>query len=225
MLRSSRPGTLALLSVFVLGTPACGDDAMPTSPTSSAAPPRTVAVLGDSLAVSPSLQASFPAELQRRLDAERLPWRVVNAGRNGDTTAQGLARLDDVLRARPSVLILALGANDGLRGVPVPTVHRQLDEIVRRATASGARVLLCGMETPPFRGWDYSMAFHGIYPEIARTHQLPLVPFLLAGVFGNLDMNQPDMIHPNAAGARRIAETVWPFLEPMVRDAPVVSAR
>ncbi len=199
---------------------------MPTSP-SSAAPTvaRTLAVLGDSLSVSPSRDAAFPAVLQRKLDAERLPWRVVNAGRNGDTTAQGLARLDDVLKVRPEILVVALGANDGLRGVPVASVTKQLDAIVTRAQAGGARVLLCGMETPPWRGWSYTAAFHEIYPGLARQHRLPLVPFLLAGVFGNLDLNQPDMVHPNAAGAQRIADTVWPFLAPLVRTSGVVSTR
>ena len=224
MLRGTRAGALALLTSFV-GTTGCGADAMPTTPSTSSPAFRVVAVLGDSLSVSPSPEASFPAVLQRRLDAEGFNWRVVNAGRNGDTTAQGLARLDDVLRDKPTVLILALGANDGLRGVPVSTVRRQLDEIIRRATSSGVRVLLCGMETPPFRGWEYSLAFHAIYPELAAAYDLPLVPFLLAGVFGNFDLNQPDMIHPNAAGAQRIADTVWPFLEQMVRAASQTATR
>jgi acyl-CoA thioesterase I len=223
MFRSAIAGATALLAVL-LGTTACGADAMPTTPTSSAAPVRTLAVLGDSLSVSPSHQASFPAVLQRRLEAEGLRWRVLNAGRNGDTTAQGLARLDEVLAAQPSVLVLALGANDGLRGVPVSMVERQLDEIIRRARARGVQVLLCGMETPPLRGWEYTMQFHRIFPGLARAHDVPLVPFLLAGVFGNLDLNQPDLVHPNAAGARRIADTVWPFLEPLVRAGEALTA-
>lgn len=223
MLPGTRAGALALLAALV--NPACGANDMPTGPSSPTAAVRTVAVLGDSLSVAPSRDASFPAVLQRRLDAEGLHWRVVNAGRNGDTTAQGLARLDDVLREQPALLIVALGANDGLRGVPVSSVRRQLDEIIRRATASGVRVLLCGMETPPFRGWDYSLAFHALFPDLAQAHDLPLVPFLLAGVFGNLELNQPDMIHPNAAGAQRIAQTVWPYLEPMVRGTALSSAR
>jgi acyl-CoA thioesterase-1 len=198
---------------------------MPTSPSSSTVQTQLVAVLGDSLSVSPSSEASFPSVLQRRLQAEGYPWRVVNAGRNGDTSAQGLARLDEVLHQQPAILIVALGANDGLRGVPVATLRRQLDQIITRARARNARVLLCGMETPPFRGWDYTLAFHAIYPELAREHDVPLVPFLLAGVFGNLDLNQPDMVHPNAAGAQRIAETVWPFLEPMVRGAVATPTR
>ena len=222
------PGTgaraLALL-ISLVGTTACGPSAMPTAPSTPTASSPVVAILGDSLSVSPSPEASFPAVLQRRLEAEGLTWRVVNAGRNGDTTAQGLARLDYVLREKPAVLILALGANDGLRGVPVSAVRRQLDEIIRKSMSHGVRVLLCGMEAPPFHGWDYSLSFHATYPDLARTYDLPLVPFLLAGVFGNFDLNQPDMIHPNAAGAQRIADTVWPFLEPMVRVGSLTGAR
>ena len=213
MLRSTFAGTCALFAALVC-TPACGADAMPTSPTAS--PTRTVVVLGDSLSVHPGPSASFPAVLQRRVEQAGLPWRVLNHGRNGDTTAQGLARLDEALRQRPAVLVLALGANDGLRGVPVSMVHSQLDEIVRRAKAAGARVLLCGMETPPFRGWEYTRQFHAVYPDLASTHDLPLVPFLLMGVFGNLELNGPDMIHPNAAGAARIADNVWPHLVPLL---------
>lgn len=226
MFRRTTAGVCAL-GAALFSALACTAHPMPTSP-SSVAPPlaRTVAVLGDSLSVSPSRDASFPAVLQRKIDAEHLPWRVVNAGRNGDTTAQGLARLDDVLKARPEILVVALGANDGLRGVPVASVTRQLDAIVTRAQASGARVLLCGMETPPWRGWSYTAAFHEIFPDLARQHGLPLVPFLLAGVFGNLELNGPDMVHPNAAGAQRIADTVWPFLAPLVRPAAgVLSTR
>jgi acyl-CoA thioesterase-1 len=224
MLRITGAGVLALLTSVVAMT-ACGAHAMPTAPSASNPSVPVVAILGDSLSVSPSREGSFPAVLQRKLEAEGLQWRVVNAGRNGDTTAQGLARLDDVLRAKPAVLILALGANDGLRGVPVSAVRRQLTEIIRTSTSRGVRVLLCGMETPPFHGWDYALAFHAIYPDLAAAHDLPLVPFLLAGVFGNFDLNQPDMIHPNAAGAQRIADTVWPFLEPMVRTGSLTASR
>jgi acyl-CoA thioesterase-1 len=109
--------------------------------------------------------------------------------------------------------------------VPVSAIKRQLDEIIRTSTSRGVRVLLCGMETPPFHGWDYALAFHAIFPDLAAAYDLPLVPFLLAGVFGNFDLNQPDMIHPNAAGAQRIANTVWPFLEPMVRTGSLTAER
>ncbi len=194
----------------------CGGENRQAAPSETTAPGRVV-VLGDSLAVSPTRAESFPAVLQQRLTAEGLPWEIVNAGVSGDTTGGGLARLDNLLASNPQLVILALGANDGLRGVEPSQIRRNLDEIIRRAKSAGVDVLLCGMETPPLRGWNYTLAFHNIFPELARDHDLPFVPFLLTGVFGNRDLNQDDLIHPNAAGALRIAETVWPYLEPLVR--------
>ena len=154
----------------------CGRERTPTQPSTSE-PPRLIAVLGDSLSVSPSPDESFPAVLQRRLATDRPGWMVLNAGMNGDTTADGLARLNTVLARRPQILILALGANDGLRGVPVERIHAQLTAIIERSQAASAQVLLAGMETPPLRGFDYSLAFRGIYPELARRFDVPLVPF------------------------------------------------
>ena len=154
--------------------------------------------------------------LEDRLEEKALPWKVSNFGVRGDTTAGGLRRLDEVLQSNPAVLVLALGANDGLRGVETTTISRNLSEIIARVKARGIQVLLCGMETPPLRGWNYTVAFHNMYPGLAREHDVPLVPFLLAGVALDPEMNLEDMIHPNKAGARRIAETVWPFLEPLL---------
>jgi acyl-CoA thioesterase-1 len=175
-----------------------------------------IAVLGDSLAISPTRADGFPSVLKERLEDHALDWQVSNYGIRGDTTTGGLRRLDVVLRDNPTVLILALGANDGLRGVPVATVKHDLSEIITRAKARGVRVLLCGMETPPLRGWSYTLAFHNVFPELAREHDVPLVPFLLAGVALDPEMNLEDMIHPNRTGAKRIADTVWPFLRPLL---------
>ena len=196
----------------------CGRDRTPTQPSTSE-PPRLIAVLGDSLSVSPSPDESFPAVLQRRLATDRPGWMVLNAGMNGATTADGLAQLNTVLARRPQILILALGANDGLRGVPVERIHAQLAAIIERSQAASAQVLLAGMETPPLRGFDYSLAFRGIYPELARQFDVPLVPFLLTGVVANPDLNQSDLVHPNRDGARRIAENVWPYLVPLLSRA------
>ena len=186
----------------------------------SAQPAPVVVVLGDSLTAGPGLSASeaYPALLQQRARDAGYPHRIVNAGVSGDTTADGLRRLDAALVPDTKVLVVALGANDGLRGVPVETVKRNLAEILQTAKERGIRVLLCGMETPPSRGWEYSVDFHFIYPDLAREFDVPLMPFLLAGVVGNAGLNLSDGAHPNAAGMRAIASAMWPFLEPLLRE-------
>jgi acyl-CoA thioesterase-1 len=204
---------------FGLFAIACDSASSLTQPSQvpDARPLQRVAVLGDSLAISPSRDEGFPAVLEQRLTDARSPWTVINAGVRGDTTTGGLRRLDEVLGQNPAVLIVALGANDGLRGVDISVISRNLDEIITRAKTRNSKVLLCGMETPPLRGWAYTLGFHNIFPTLAREHHVPLVPFLLAGVALDPDMNLEDMIHPNAAGARRIAATVWPHLEPLLQ--------
>jgi acyl-CoA thioesterase-1 len=194
----------------------CDGDAGPTSPSATVDPIHRVAVVGDSLAISPSRGEAFPAVLQSRLDERRLNTSVTNFGVRGDTTTGGLRRLDEVLGGDPDIVIVALGANDGLRGVPLATITRNLTEIIERTKASGADVLLCGMETPPLNGWNYTLGFHQVFPNLASTYRVPLVPFLLEAVVLNPDMNGDDLIHPNAAGARQIAATIWPYLEPLV---------
>lgn len=213
--REGTPVFLMMFPLVLLSMSACGKSATLTSPTPEE-PMGTVAVLGDSLSISPSREANFPAVLQRRLAAEGYAWRVLNFSRNGATIAEGVARLDEVLAEQPDILVVALGANDGLRGVPVETVRPQLDAIITRAMARGIRVLLCGMEAPPLNGFRYSLAFRAIFPDLARQYGVPLVPFLLTGVVGRPDMNLEDWVHPNALGAERIADTVWVFLEPMI---------
>lgn len=186
-------------------------------PTRATAPGR-IAVLGDSLAVSPTRADAFPAHLQARLDARQLLWSIENHGVRGDTTAGGLRRLDAVLATKPDILIVSLGANDGLRGVETTIIARNLGEIVERAQARRVKVLLCGMETLPHHGWSYTLAFHYVFPRLAERYRLPLVPFLLAGVALIPEMNGPDLVHPNGAGAKIIAQTVWPFLETLIGE-------
>ena len=180
-------------------------------------PLRRVVVIGDSLSVYPSREESFPAELQRRIDDRGLPWTVSNAGISGDTTTGGASRIDDLITADVGAIIVALGANDGLRGVDLSVVETNLTEIIQRARRYRVGVLLCGMEAPPTRGWGYTLAFRRVYPRLAKKHAVPLVPFLLSGVALAPEMNGPDGIHPNAAGAKQIAETIWPYLRPMLR--------
>jgi acyl-CoA thioesterase-1 len=177
---------------------------------------QRVVVLGDSLAVSPSLGESFPARLQLRTAAAGLRWTVENDGISGDTTADGLRRADPLLASDVGILVLELGANDGLRGLPTTTIDENLTTIIGLAQRRNIRVLLCGMETPPSHGLDYSVAFHFVFPTVAQRVSVPLVPFLLNGVALDPELNGPDGVHPNAAGAERIAETVWTYLRPML---------
>lgn len=172
-------------------------------------------MLGDSLAISPSRDSNFAAELQARLDRTHPGWTLVNYGVRGDTTSGGLRRIDYALAGRPRILILELGANDGLRGVDVAAIEKNLATMIERAQARGTQVLLCGMETPPLRGWSYTMAFHEIFPRLATRYKVPLVPFLLEGVALRGDLNY-DGIHPNAAGAKMVAENVWSYLDRIV---------
>jgi acyl-CoA thioesterase I len=202
---------------------ACGGASVPTAPspqlgTTPAA--RRIVVLGDSLAVSPSAQQSFPAELQRLVDRERPGWIVTNAGVSGDTSAGGARRVAALLQSDVGVLVVALGANDGLAGTPIADVERNLAAIIDAARARDLRVLLCGMETLPAHGWAYVVAFHNLFPRLAQQHNVPLVPFLLSGVALIPEMNEPDGVHPNAAGARRIAQNVWRYLNPMLAQVP-----
>jgi acyl-CoA thioesterase-1 len=192
-------------------------EALPVpKPTSSSV--GRIVVLGDSLAVSPAKAESFPAHLQRRLDQSGVRWTVTNAGVWGDKTAGGLERFNAALPPDTRILILELGVNDGLRGVEISTIEKNLSTMIERAQARGIKVLLCGMIVPPRFGWDYAIGFHGLFPRLAAKYGIPLVPFLLDGVALRATMNTQDGIHPNAAGAERIADTVWPYLQPLAHD-------
>lgn len=214
---------LLVVALGLAGLPACGSpDATSPGDVTTPMPARTpvVVALGDSLTagwgVAP--EEAYPSLLQVRIRAENHPHQVVNAGVSGDTTAGALRRLDSALDPDTRVLIVALGANDGLRGVPVEQVRSNLSAIIEGAQARGIRVLLCGMETPPTRGWDYTIAFHRIFPDLAARYEVPLMPFLLDGVVGEPSLNLPDGFHPNAAGYRRLAAAIWPYLQPLLRQ-------
>ena len=183
--------------------------------------PRIV-VLGDSLTAGLGLPVdqSYPSLLQQRLETKGLDYEVVNAGVSGDTSAGGLSRLDWSLDGNVRILIVALGGNDGLRGLPAEQLKRNLAQIIERAQARRITVVLAGMEAPPNYGQSYVAAFHQVYPALARQYHLPLVPFLLLGVAGDSTMNQPDGIHPTAQGARILAENVWAVLEPIAEGRP-----
>lgn len=178
--------------------------------------------LGDSLTAGLGLDAdeSFPSLIQRRLDERGLSFTVVNAGVSGDTSAGGLRRLDWLLQGHPRVVVVALGGNDGLRGLPPEDLRRNLGAIIARAREAGAGVILAGMEAPPNNGPEYTARFRQVYPELADEFDIALIPFLLEGVAGEPSLNQADGIHPNPEGARRVADTVWRALEPLVTPAP-----
>jgi acyl-CoA thioesterase-1 len=162
---------------------------------------------------------AWPALIQARLRREGFGYSVVNAGVSGDTTAGGLRRVDWVLRARPEIAIVALGANDGLRGQSVAAMRDNLGKIIERLRTAGARVLLAGMRLPPNYGPEMTREFAAAFPEVARRTGVTLMPFLLEGVAANPRLNQADGIHPNAAGQEIIAERLWPHLRPLLKKS------
>jgi acyl-CoA thioesterase-1 len=188
---------------------ALADDATAPAPRIPAGAPR-VAFLGDSIAAGLHLSPdqAFPAVLQRRLAQRGLPFELVNAGVSGDTTAGGLARVDWLLSGEPDVLVVELGANDGLRGVPVESIEENLRETIERAKAAGARVLLLGMRIPPSYGEEYSEAVAAVYARIATEERVAFVPFFMEGVAGDPSLTLPDGLHPTAEGHRRLARNV-----------------
>jgi acyl-CoA thioesterase-1 len=174
-----------------------------------------IVALGDSLTAGRGVAAdeAYPARLRR----EGYTYRVVNAGVSGDTTAGGLRRVDWVLRAGPEIVIVALGANDGLRGQSPQAMRANLETIVARLQTAGARILLAGMRMPPNYGAEFTTEFHAVFPAVARSAKVTLMPFLLDGVAADSRLNQPDGIHPTAAGHQVIADRLWPYLRPLLR--------
>ena len=229
---------VALLVVLTL--PACSREranpsepppAAPAPPDASSAPaaPRPdddsrpkVVVLGDSLTAGLGLAQSeaYPALLEQKLRAAGYEWDVVNAGVSGDTSAAGLARTDWALdQPNVRILVLELGANDGLRGLSVAEMKKNLGAIIERAQARHVAVLLVGMEAPPNFGPDYTVSFRQAYRDLSKQYNITLLPFLLDRVAGNAGLNQGDGIHPNVEGARIVADNVWMVLKPMVAAA------
>lgn len=221
-------GTVVVMLAALLSACGPGDSPRPAAqpPAPAAAPaaarPRVV-VLGDSLTAGLGLDRSeaYPALLQRRIDAAGYGFEVVNAGVSGDTSAGGLSRLDWSLDGDVRVLVVALGGNDGLRGLPPQEMARNLEAIVTRAKGRGIAVVLAGMESPTNMGPEYQRRFHDVFPNLARERHLAFLPFLLEGVAGRPDLNQRDGIHPTAEGARLIAGHLWPVVEPILRSQPI----
>ena len=215
--RGSRP--TAHLGTEQPAPAASASSTAPATPTSAGEDGRPqIVVLGDSLSAGLGLleNQAYPALLQQKLDADGYKLHVVNAGVSGDTSAAGLDRMDWALQGDVRILILELGANDGLRGLPVNEMKKNLSEIIRKAQQKGISVLLLGMEAPPNYGPEYAVSFRRVFPDLAREFHVTLVPFMLDGVAGNAALNQGDGIHPNVEGAQIVAETIWKILQPMV---------
>lgn len=187
------------------------------------AEPPTILCLGDSLTAGYglTLDQAWPALLQRKLQDAGLEAVVVNAGVSGDTTAGGRRRMDWLMTRPVDILVLALGANDGLRGLATGEIERNLQAIIDRARQErpAVRILLAGMKAPPNMGPDYSRAFEAVFPRVAERNGIALWPFLLEGVGGVAELNLEDGLHPNAEGQRRIAEMAWTYVRPLL-DSP-----
>ena len=186
---------------------------------------KRIVCLGDSLTSGHGIgtAAAFPALLHQRVRRAGFPYEVINAGVSRSTSADGRARLDRALDGDVHVLVLALGVNDGLRGVPVPQMSANLSHIIEVAQKRRIAVLLCSMEALPIRGWAYTAAFHRAYLELSARYEIPLVPFILMNVIGNPRLMQADHAHPNADGARAIADIIWPYLEEILKKPLTLS--
>jgi acyl-CoA thioesterase-1 len=217
-------GAVTLLAGGCAQPDASSADAVPTSqqvgarPRAAAASAPRIVFLGDSLTAGLGLppDLSVPSLIQARLSSEGYRYDVVNAGVSGDTSAGGLNRLDWSLEGDVEVLVVELGANDGLRGLPVAQMKRNLDEIITRAKERDITVILTGMEAPPNYGFAYTSEFRQAFRDLAREHRVAFIPFYLEGVAGIPDLNQRDGIHPNAEGSRLIVQTLWRALEPVL---------
>ena len=182
---------------------------------------KTILFLGDSLTAGLGVQPeqAFPALIAEKLRVLQLPFEVVNAGLSGETSAGGLRRIDWLLQREIDVLVLELGANDGLRGLPVRELKANLQTIIDKTKARNptVKIVIAGMQIPPNIGADYAAEFRAAFAGLAQKNDAALIPFLLDGVGGHLELNQADAIHPTPAGHKIIAETVWQTLEPLLR--------
>jgi len=185
--------------------------------------PKTILFYGDSLTAGYGLDdastQAFPGLIQQKITAAALPYRVINAGLSGETTAGGLRRIDWVLRVPVDIFILELGGNDGLRGLPPAVAEKNLQAIIDRVRGKNpaVKIIITGMQMPVSMGEDYRRKFAAIFPALADANQATLLPFLLEGVGGEPELNLPDGVHPTAAGHQIVAENVWKTLSPLLR--------
>jgi len=188
--------------------------------TKNTAPVKTILFFGNSLTAGYGLDPaeSFPSLIQQKIESAQLNYKAVNAGVSGETTSGGTARIDWILKQPVDVFVLELGANDGLRGIPVSETKKNLQAIIDKVKKKypQAKLVLAGMQIPPNMGQEYSLSFRNIFSELAKKNDMALVPFLLEGVGGIRELNQPDGIHPTAEGAKIVAQNVWSVLEPIL---------
>ena len=196
--------------------------AAPPAPPSRAASDSRAAIVcfGDSITAGFGLDPGqgFPELLQKDVDGRGLPFRVVNMGVSGDTTQDGLARVPMAVAEKPSIVLLELGGNDGLRGIPIAITQSNLAQMIEAFQGAGARVVLAGMTLPPNYGQQYIAQFERVYQDLAAKYKVKLIPFLLEGVGGHDEFMQRDRLHPNAAGARKVEALVWSALSPMLKS-------
>ena len=214
---------MKLLVLFILGSlSAFAADPAPAVVATTTAAPGNVLFFGDSLTAGyglddPATQA-FPGVTQQKITAAKLPFRVINAGLSGETSAGGLRRIDWVLRTPVSVFVLELGGNDGLRGLPPAVTEKNLQGIIDKVRAKNpqARIVLAGLQMPTSMGAEYTQTYAKIFPALAAANNATLIPFLLEGVGGDPELNLPDGVHPTVEGHQRVADTIWKTLEPVL---------
>jgi acyl-CoA thioesterase I len=213
---------ITVLSLSIAcGSPAPNKDGAAPTATAPAAAGRTILFFGNSLTAGyglPDTRDAFPALIQDKIDSLHLDYKTVNAGNSGETSAGGLGRIGWVLRQPVDIFVLELGANDGLRGIPVAQTGANLQAIIDtvKTRYPKARLLLLGMQVPPNLGQTYTASFKALFPALAERNKMELVPFLLDGVGGVPMLNQGDGIHPNVAGERIVAANVWGVLKKML---------
>jgi acyl-CoA thioesterase-1 len=231
-------GHLLAVGVLALLLAACGGAAPAPTPTPAPTPvPPTatpaartgllIVAMGDSLTEGLGVDPAdaYPAQLERKLRAGGYDATVVNAGVSGETSSGALSRVEWVLRQQPNVVILATGGNDGLRGIDPSVTEDNIDQIVQKIQASGAVVVLGGMEMVQNMGTEFTSDFRAIYPEIAQRHSLILMPFLLEGVAANPDLNQPDFIHPTAEGYTIVVDNLYPYVVQAIEQVQAAGVR
>lgn len=181
---------------------------------------KTILFFGNSLTAGYGLIPSeaFPALIQNKIDSLSLPWKVINAGVSGETSTGGNARIDWILKQPPDIFVLELGANDGLRGIPLSQTRQSLQSIINKVKVKNpsAKLLLAGMQIPPNMGPTYTAEFKTLYAQLAKENKMTLIPFLLEGVGGEEKLNQEDGIHPTAEGHKIVAENIWKELKPLL---------